>query len=833
MERTGPTGLSILPGVLLLLLVAACRSEIDPAGPSEPSAHHAAAAAPVLTTGSSIRVSPKAVAFFSRTGDPDRALEFEARVFDADGKPVGATAVNWAVAAGDAAGLRLTGASVSEDGHASVASVTSGSAGGGSLLASTGTLSDRATVRHWNWLEGELRGPNWGLPGQAHCLDVDLDAADTGGAPTRLEEFGELFVLSLNDGVAVVDSVSFSGADGAERVCMTGRSVGTSLIGVVAWDTASFSYVGQYADYHVLETPLTVTLPERWELGIGQTAPVSMLLRDNRGTTLPMQPEWLDSFGLGDRSVAEMRDGRLTGISAGSTTLSFDYVGQKVSRPVDVFAVVGWRYNGDVACVLLQRGSLRCWGDRNQPLWGYGQRLAGQVGPTMVGDLPLGGPAAELLGGFEWECARLTAGDVRCWGAGRGGLLGYGNRNPIGDNETPADAGPVPLGGGNVVDLGGGDDFTCAVFDSGRVRCWGSNHAGQLGLGHQRELIVGDNEVPAVTGHVALGGHAVQVVGGRFSACALLDTGKVRCWGYNGAEWDPATASASGANFGLGYGARDTSEPIGDDETPASMGDLPLPGTATRLAAGGYHACAIMEDGDVRCWGLNFYGALGHGQGAGTHIGDDESAAETIPLTFPSPAVDIVAGYWHNCVLTEAAKVWCWGRNETGPGQLGLPGWRRLGDNESALTAGPVDVGGPVARIFAFEDGTCAVLQAGGLRCWGYNGGILGYRFTDSIGSEESPASVGDIPLFRGAITGGGGGARGPPREARALDGVRSVAMAPGSRYPGSAPAVGAVRLGPLGGPRGVVFLDSMPAVSPRVTDLSRRVGQESPDGRP
>ncbi|WP_420637198.1 RCC1 domain-containing protein [Candidatus Palauibacter sp.] len=193
-------------------------------------------------------------------------------------------------------------------------------------------------------------------------------------------------------------------------------------------------------------------------------------------------------------------------------------------------------------------------------------------------------------------------------------------------------------------------------------------------------------------------------------------------------------------------------EPIGDDETPESMGDLPLPGRATRLAAGGYHVCAIMEGGEVRCWGLNVYGALGHGRGATMDIGDDESAAETIPLFFPSPVVDIVAGYWHNCALTAAASVWCWGRNDSGPGQLGLPGWVRLGDNEPVLSGGPVNVGGPVERIFAFEDGTCAVVRGGGLRCWGYNGGILGYDFSSSIGFREPPASAGDIPLFRGAI---------------------------------------------------------------------------------
>ncbi|PRP96769.1 hypothetical protein ENSA5_35430 [Enhygromyxa salina] len=33
------------------------------------------------------------------------------------------------------------------------------------------------------------------------------------------------------------------------------------------------------------------------------------------------------------------------------------------------------------------------------------------------------------------------------------------------------------------MELALGDQHTCALLDSGRVRCWGYNHRGQLGLG--------------------------------------------------------------------------------------------------------------------------------------------------------------------------------------------------------------------------------------------------------------------------------------------------------------------------------------------------------------
>lgn len=43
-----------------------------------------------------------------------------------------------------------------------------------------------------------------------------------------------------------------------------------------------------------------------------------------------------------------------------------------------------------------------------------------------------------LAAGYSHTCALLMNGKVRCWGEGELGSLGYGNRNDIGDDETPA-----------------------------------------------------------------------------------------------------------------------------------------------------------------------------------------------------------------------------------------------------------------------------------------------------------------------------------------------------------------------------------------------------------
>ena len=99
--------------------------------------------------------------------------------------------------------------------------------------------------------------------------------------------------------------------------------------------------------------------------------------------------------------------------------------------------------------------------------------------------------------GFIHICALLDTGAVRCWGFGADGQLGYGNTNNIGDDEVPASAGDVDLGG-TVVQIASGGFHTCALLDTGTARCWGRGADGQLGYGNI--VWIGDDEVPASAG---------------------------------------------------------------------------------------------------------------------------------------------------------------------------------------------------------------------------------------------------------------------------------------------------------------------------------------------
>ena len=162
-------------------------------------------------------------------------------------------------------------------------------------------------------------------------------------------------------------------------------------------------------------------------------------------------------------------------------------------------------------------------------------------------------------------------------------------------------------GQAGVIQIAAGGDHTCALLDTGAVRCWGFGSDGRLGYGNTDNI--GENETPASVGDVDVGGTVLQIAAGGSHTCALLVGGAVRCWGV-------------GSDGRLGYGNTDD---IGDDETPASAGDVVVGGTVTQIAAGTNHTCAVLVGGAVRCWGRGDVGALGYGNP--NNIGDNETPA--------------------------------------------------------------------------------------------------------------------------------------------------------------------------------------------------------------
>lgn len=373
-------------------------------------------------------------------------------------------------------------------------------------------------------------------------------------------------------------------------------------------------------------------------------------------------------------------------------------------------------------CARKSDGLIRCWGDNYVGETGYGP------GEPTGEDIDVGRPVLQLALGSHHSCALLQGGAVRCWGNIGRGRLGYGNTESIGDDpgEVAASGGDLDLGG-EAMSLDASTEHSCAALVDGTVRCWGGG-AANLGYGDGDTADVGNMITPAERGVVDVGGRAVQIAAGEHNTCALLANGDVRCWGV--------------AN---GLGAPSLF-PIGDDESPGSVPPLDLGGAATQIGVGDWHACALLEDKTVRCWGRGEYGELGYGDTE--TVGDDETPRAKGAVDVGGPVIQIAVGFDHTCALLEDRSVRCWGKAEWG--RLGYGNVDNIGDDETpgSLPEG-VDVGGEVEYLSAGGVHNCALLTSGALRCWGEGStGTLGYESTDDIGDDEVPSSAGDVPWF-------------------------------------------------------------------------------------
>ncbi len=189
----------------------------------------------------------------------------------------------------------------------------------------------------------------------------------------------------------------------------------------------------------------------------------------------------------------------------------------------------------------------------------------------------------------------------------------------------------------------------------------------------------------------------------------------------------------------------------GDD--PGEMGenlqavDLGTGRTAIEVAAGNNHTCALLDNGSVKCWGYNLYGQLGLGDTAfrGDDPGEMGDNLPAVPLGTGRTATAIVASIAHTCALLDDGSVKCWGYN--GDGGLGQGHANDLGDQPGEMgdALPPVSLGAGRTATAISSGGTftCALLDNATVKCWGYNSeGQLGLGDTDHRG--DNAGEMGD-----------------------------------------------------------------------------------------
>ena len=165
-------------------------------------------------------------------------------------------------------------------------------------------------------------------------------------------------------------------------------------------------------------------------------------------------------------------------------------------------------------------GFVKCWGSN------WGGVVTGDGGeahhftPVAVSGIS---NATEVGIGQLTSCAVLSNGTIKCWGEGNSGQLGNGSTltNP---NS------PVTVSGiNNAISVSIRLMHACALLSTGSIKCWGKAEEGQLGNGSTTGNSSQNNQtIPVDVSGIS---NAINISVGFYESCAVLDTGSVKCWG--------------------------------------------------------------------------------------------------------------------------------------------------------------------------------------------------------------------------------------------------------------------------------------------------------------
>jgi large repetitive protein len=425
------------------------------------------------------------------------------------------------------------------------------------------------------------------------------------------------------------------------------------------------------------------------------------------------------------------------------------------------------------ACVVDSESGVRCWGFNSNGQLGDGT-FTDRTLPTTVSGLT---DIRAVSSGYSHTCALTNSGTLACWGSNSLGELGQltaFNPTPTavtGFNVAPLTAGSISLDSGVVGTAYSGHELSA----SGGVAPYTWTATGlPAGLSVSSAGVVsgtptetGTSDVtftvtdvrgktdsttasitiaPAV--HITSSSLPGGVINTAYSTQLEAADGTAPYTWTSDLVPDGLTLSADGVLSGTPTGTTPgttlqitATDANGKTDTQAlTIVITPVIHGAAALNAGSNLACALTAAGGVECWGKNQVGQLG----GGTATPDSTTPVQVIGLS--SGVRMVAAGAAHACALTDAGGVKCWGTNQTG--QLGDGTTMGLrGDSTPYNSPIPVDVVGLTSGVKAISAGanhTCAVTNAGAVKCWGYN-------FAGALGNNSTANS--NVPVDAAGLT--------------------------------------------------------------------------------
>jgi hypothetical protein len=399
-----------------------------------------------------------------------------------------------------------------------------------------------------------------------------------------------------------------------------------------------------------------------------------------------------------------------------------------------------------------------------------GDGPGGDVPEAAAPDLATESPGVDAPGDAPPETTVDVAAEAAPEAPDQDGAESGAATDAVADAGADADAAPVPTTLRALM-VSIGRYHMCALLENHRVKCWGFNLSGELGLGDTKDRGLTAAEMGDALPFVDLGTGrtAKAVAAGNQASCAILDTDDVKCWGWSGRTSVPSD-TATGMNRG---------------DEPGEMGNaLPIVNLgaghkAKRVALGYYEGCVQRDDDSFLCWtGEAAFTTIparpGHAvvdlqpdQGALALFDDGEVWNVRFggsPAGFAAPAHAVAGSLLINCAALERGGVDCHGQRkslevikgpvqglalaESTPNSCALrldgrvscfgvgavrPDWSSSVDEDGGFVAA---LGQPARAIASSgEFNTCALLVDGGIKCWPWGTDLLASAPWISAGS--------------------------------------------------------------------------------------------------
>lgn len=385
----------------------------------------------------------------------------------------------------------------------------------------------------------------------------------------------------------------------------------------------------------------------------------------------PQPTTIIDTFklSLGYESACMLKNGEIRCWGEGSKGEIGDSFGADSATPQPLFFENNNTLFVDVAsgynhsCAVTEKSAIYCWGANNDAALGNNTTTAATA-PVQTKTLDgATAQAKQIAVGSFHSCALSVEDIVYCWGYSGSGQVGVGNFDlggGVAAAKTPQ-AVSFPVSS-PPISIAVGYTHSCAVHENGALTCWGSSSLGQLGnecVFNSTDETDCDNNKSSPTVSPFFDSstpskHALAVAAGRYHTCVVSLDRRLYCFGYN--------------NDGqLGIGS------VNSYTIPQLVGSLP--DFVQQIALGERHSCALLQNGDLYCFGNNTSGQLGNSSTANSLLPKQTQFTAYTPLP---TIVGIAAGGSYSCAWDNTDAIYCWGANNKGQFGTGETGGIRI-----------------------------------------------------------------------------------------------------------------------------------------------------------